>query len=538
MTAALVAAKLGLDVLLVEKTAYFGGTTAWSGGGVWAPCNSLARDAGIDDSREMARRYVRESVGPALRNDLLEAFLDNVADMVDFLQQNSEMKFSLQPGFPDWHPDAAGFSTGGRLVTPQNFDGKQLGNLFSSLRPPLVEFNAPGGMMLGLDDMPHIANVKSSWASFRHIASLLLRYFWDRVRHGRGTRLTMGNALAARLLYSCRSAGVQLWANAPMSRLIVEQGAVTGAEIERNGEPVAVRARRGVILASGGFSANAQMREQFIPFPENHVSLVSDGNVGDGICNALALGGQYDGENISNAGWVVVSVLEQPDGSLRKFPHLFLDRGKPGCIAVNSEGKRFGNESATNLVEPMHRSGSVPAHLICDHAFIKRYGLGLVRPGGIGLKKMLRANYLVSAQSIAELAQAIDANPQNLVATVARFNDQAEAGVDDDFGRGGQPSDYSMGDAGHSPNPCLGPIRQGPFYAVKIYPGDSTTTVGLKVDPLARVLNGEGVPVPGLQAIGLDMNSLWRGCAPGNGANNTLSLTFGYIAARALAEIT
>jgi succinate dehydrogenase/fumarate reductase flavoprotein subunit len=538
MTAALVAAKLGLEVLLVEKTECFGGTTAWSGGGVWAPCNSLARDAGIDDSREMARRYVMESVGPSLRNDLLEAFLDNVADMVDFLQGNSEVQFSLQTGFPDWHPDVAGFSPGGRLVTPENFDGKRLGPLFPLLKPPLTEFNAPGGMMLGLDDMPHIANVKKSWHSFRHIASLLLRYFWDRMRHHRGTRLTMGNALAARLLYSCQDAGVQLWANAPMLRLTTEQGAVTGAVVECKGEAVTVRARRGVILASGGFSGNAEMREQFIPFAENHVSLVSGGNVGDGISNALALGAQYDGENISNAGWVVVSVLEQPDGSLRKFPHLFLDRGKPGCIAVNSDGKRFGNESATNLVEPMHSSGSVPAHLICDHSFIKRYGLGMVRPGGIGLKKMLQADYVVSAASISELADVIGANRENLMATVARFNDQAEAGVDEDFGRGGQASDFSMGDPGHAPNPCLGPIVNGPFYAVKIYPGDSTTTVGLKVDAQARVLGGDGAPIPGLQAIGLDMNSLWRGCAPGNGANNTLSLTFGYIAARTLADVT
>jgi hypothetical protein len=536
MTAALVAAKLGLDVLLVEKTEFFGGTTAWSGGGVWAPCNSLARAAGIDDSREMARRYVQQSVGPTLRNDLLEAFLENTAAMVDFLQANSEVKFTLQPEFPDWHPDVPGFSAGGRLVTPVDFDGKRLADLFGSLRPPLTEFNAPGGMMLGLSDMPHIANIKKSWTSFRHISVLLLDYAWDRIRYGRGTRLTMGNALAARLLYACRDAGVLLWANAPMLQLRVEQGAVTGARIERDGTTVEVRARRGVILASGGFSANPQMREQFIPFAQSHVSLVSTGNVGDGICSALDLDAQYDGDNISNAGWVVVSVLEQADGSVRKFPHLFLDRGKPGCIAVNSDGKRFGNESTTNLVEPMHRSGSVPAHLICDHAFIKRYGLGLVRPGGIGLKKMLRAHYIVKADSVSELAQAIGANPDNLVATVARFNRQAEAGVDEDFGRGGQPADYSMGDMSHGPNPCLGPILHGPFYAVKIYPGDSTTTVGLKVDTRARVLNSEGTPIPGLQAIGLDMNSLWRGCAPGNGANNTLSLTFGYIAARALAE--
>lgn len=537
MTAALVAAKLGLDVLLVEKTEYFGGTTAWSGGGIWAPGNSLALSAGISDSADFARQYAQAVVGPTVRKDLLDAFLEHVPEAVDFLQENSDLRFSLQEGFPDWHPDKPGASASGRLLMADTFDARLLGHRLVQMRPPLTEFNAPGGMMLGLADMPHIATIKSSWASFRHIAGLLLRYGRDRLRYKRGTRLTMGNALAARLLHSCDKAGVELWANAAMLSLVDDAGSVTGAVIERDGQPVTVNTRRGVILASGGFSANATMRAQFIPYPDQHVSLVSSGNVGDGIKSALALGANYDGDNLSNAGWVVISVLHEEDGSLRKFPHLFLDRGKPGCIAVNAEGQRFGNESTTNLVEPMHRTGSVPAHLMCDHHFIKRYGLGLVRPGGIGLKKMLQAGYVLQANTLTELADLIGANAGNLEATVKRFNKQAERGVDDDFGRGGQESDYSMGDMNHTPNPCLGPIQQAPFYAVKIFPGDSTTTVGLKVDSKARVLNAEAKPIPGLHAIGLDMNSLWRGVAPGNGANNTLSVTFGYIAARALAEV-
>ena len=536
MTAALVAAKMGLDVLLVEKTEYFGGTTAWSGGGIWAPGNSLAREAGMDDSPDLVRQYAQAVVGPTVRDDLLDAFLENVPDAVEFLQENSDVKFSLQEGFPDWHPDKPGFSASGRLLMAETFDGRLLGGRLGQMRPPLTEFNAPGGMMLGLTDMPHIATIKSSWASFRHIAGLLLRYGWDRLRYKRGTRLTMGNALAARLLHSCDKAGVELWSNAPMLSLVEEAGSVTGAVIERNGRSLTVKTRRGVILASGGFSSNPAMRAQFIPYADHHVSLVSSGNVGDGINNALALGANYDSDNLSNAGWVVISVLHEEDGSLRKFPHLFLDRGKPGCIAVNAEGQRFGNESTTNLVEPMHRTGSVPAHLICDHHFIKRYGLGLVRPGGIGLKKKLLAGYVLRANTLTELANTIGANAEKLDATVIRFNEQAERGVDDDFGRGGQESDYSMGDMNHTPNPCLGPIQHPPFYAVKIFPGDSTTTVGLKVDIKARVLNADGQAIRGLHAIGLDMNSLWRGMAPGNGANNTLSLTFGYIAASALAD--
>ncbi|MBR9909333.1 MAG: FAD-dependent oxidoreductase [Gammaproteobacteria bacterium] len=534
MTAAAVAARHGLDVLLVEKTSHFGGTTAWSGGGIWVPCNALELAAGHDDSLAQARAYIKEVIGPTLREDLLDAFLEAAPAMVDFLQQKTAVQFSLHEGFPDWYQEAPGATTSGRLLAPMEFNGLELGAYFQRLREPLTEFNAPAGMMIGFNDMPHIANVKKSWQSFRYVAGLVASFLWDKLRYRRGTRLTMGNALAARLLKSCVDAGVELWSSAALQELETDGGRVVGAIVNKDGQQVRVRARRGVILASGGFSASLEFRRQFIPYPEQHVSLVCEGNNGVAISNALQLGASFDGDNISNAGWIVISVLQQADGSVRKFPHLFLDRGKPGCIAVNRQGQRFGNESTTNLVEPMHKSGSVPAYLLCDHRFIKKYGLGLVRPGGIGLKKMLQAGYVLKGESLAELAATTGIDAANLEATVARFNQYAVAGEDKDFGRGGSKDDFNMGDMNHKPNPCLGPIQQGPFYAVKIFPGDSTTTVGLKVDTQARVLNQQGEPIPGLQAVGLDMNSLWRGKAPSHGGNNTLSLTFGYIAATSL----
>jgi hypothetical protein len=178
----------------------------------------------------------------------------------------------------------------------------------------------------------------------------------------------------------------------------------------------------------------------------------------------------------------------------------------------------------------------VPAHLVCDHPFIKKYGLGLVRPGGFGLKGLIAAGYILTEPTLDALAARIGVNPGNLADTVARFNQQAARGVDDDFGRGRDKADMPLGDPNHTPNPCLGPIQQGPFYAVQIFPGDSTTTVGLRIDGKARVLDRNDQPIPGLHAVGLDMNSLWRGRAPGNGANNTLSLTFGYLAGLALAQ--
>lgn len=536
LTAATVAARCGLRVLLAEKTAYFGGTTALSGGGIWVPCSRLAAQAGLADDAEAASQYVQAVVGPSLRTDLLAAFLDAAPKMVDFLQAHTAVQFFVQRGFADWHPGMPGYRADGRLLSPLEFDGRLLAAYFNRLRPPLREFNAPGGMMLGLTDLPHIAQVTTSWASFRHMARLLLRFGRDRISHDRGTRLVMGNALAARLLKSAIDAGVQLMNQAPMQRLIVEHGAVRGVELLHQGQAMTLRTRRGVILATGGFSANAQMRQQHIPYPDQHVSLVPEGNTGDGLAQATALGGRIDGPNLSNAGWVVVSVLKHADGSLTKFPHLFLDRGKPGCIAINRSGKRFGNESTTNLVEPMHRTGSVPAHLVCDHRFIKKYGLGLVRPGGFGLQRLIDAGYILTAPTLEGLAHRIGADAGRLVATVAAFNRHSLEGIDPDFGRGANPSDFGMGDRRHQPNPCLGPIETAPFYAVQVFPGDSTTTLGLRVDAQARVLDADDHPIPGLQAIGLDMNSLWRGRAPGNGANNTLGLTFGYVAACALAE--
>ena len=536
LTAATVAAQLGLSVLLVEKADVFGGTTAWSGGGVWVPGSSLAVQAGIVEEPGAASRYVHEVVGPTLRSDLLEAFLDAAPRMVDFLHQRTVVRFAMQRGFADWHPAAHGFMREGRLLVPLDYDGRELGAHFALLRPPLAEFNAPGGLMIGLPDMVHAARWTQSFASFKHMAKLAGAYAIARLSHPRGTRLTMGNALAARLLRSALEAGVTLWRQAPMQRLLIEAGAVTGVVVERDGAPVTVRARRGVVLASGGFSANAQMRQRFIPYAEHHVSLVPEGNTGDGLNQALAAGAGLDGDNLSNAGWVVVSVLREPGGRVRKFPHLFLDRGKPGCIAVNACGERFGNEAATNLVEPMHRTGSVPAHLICDDAFIRHYGLGLVRPGGFGLRRLSAAGYVISAPTLEALAERIGAPPAALAATVARFNAQAAAGIDDDFGRGRDQADHFMGDATHRPNPCLGPIAKAPFHAVQVFPGDSTTTVGLRVDACARVLDARDTPIPGLHAVGLDMNSLWRGRAPGNGANNTLGLTFGFIAATTLAQ--
>jgi succinate dehydrogenase/fumarate reductase flavoprotein subunit len=248
----------------------------------------------------------------------------------------------------------------------------------------------------------------------------------------------------------------------------------------------------------------------------------------------LEIGGTLDDANYANGVWSVVSTLRKHDGTTAVYAHL-IDMSKPGCIAVNRRGLRFGNEAAQEFVEAMHRTGAVPAYLVADARFLKAYGLGMVFPGGMGLKKLLQAGYIVAAPTLAELAAKIDVDPAGLAATAARMNGFAKTGKDIDFQKGDLALDREMGDFRHGPNPCLGTVEQPPFYAVKIFPGDGSSTVGLRIDAKARVLRHDGQPIAGLYAAGLDANSIWRGKAPAHGCNVGPAMTLGYIAGRSLA---
>jgi succinate dehydrogenase/fumarate reductase flavoprotein subunit len=311
---------------------------------------------------------------------------------------------------------------------------------------------------------------------------------------------------------------------------------VSGALVRHQGREVAVEATRGVLLASGGFSANEEMRRKHIPFGDQHHSLMSDANAGDGIRMGQAVGGAFVDSGFQHGGWVMLSLIPQPDGSFVKFPHLVADRPKPGIIAVNRSGERFTNEASLDPVSAMHASGSLPAWLICDARAIRKYGLGPVRPGGMGLKRHLRPDYIVSAPRLAGLAEKLGIDPAGLQRTVERHNGFARSGEDLDFGRGSSIGDRSLGDPGHKPNPNLGEIGTAPFYGLRIHPGDSATMLGLRVDREARVLDGEGKPIDGLYAAGLDMYSVFRGRSPGGGSNNGPAMIFGFLAAEAMAR--
>lgn len=466
---------------------------------------------------------------------MLDGYLQAGPEMVRFLEDQTEVKFALAEHSPDWHPEVEGFSKEGRLLRPLEYRTQKLNGYLDKLRSPRSEFNAPLGFMVDLPDLPHLDQMKSSPKSMVYMLKIIGQYGVGKLlRRRRGSRITMGNALAARLLRSALDAGVTLWNNTPVKDLVTGAEGVTGIRVERAGKTETLLARKGVVLATGGFSANEQLRRAYMPYPDQHISIMAGCNTGDGMNMGLEAGGIVDGENAANGVWSVVSTMKKPDGTDAIYAHL-IDMAKPGCIAVNAQGGRFGNEASNTFVEYMHRTGSVPAWLVADANFVKKYGLGLCLPGAMGLKKLVDAGYLIEAPTIAALAAKIGVNAAGLEATVAKMNGYAQTGKDPEFQKGDSFLDRDLGDYRHAPNPCLGPIETGPFYSVKIFPGDGSTTVGLKIDGQARVLDSEGRVVRGLYAAGLDANSIWRGKAPAHGCNVGPAMTLGYIAARSLA---
>lgn len=532
LTAALVAAKAGLKVAVLEKAAQFGGTTAISGGGVWIPGSPQARAAGVQDSAEVARGYAMGVVGNRAEKALIDAYIDNGPAMVEWLAANSTVSFLLSPPSSDWYPEVPGAADHGRLLAPAEFDGKQLGKDFNRLSKPREEFNAPGGMMIDLFDLPYIARLPAPGALW-HMAKIAIRFALDKKKLGRGSRLTMGTALAGRLLHSALAAGIDHYENASVESLLVKQGRVTGVRTRIKGVVTEIGATRGVVLASGGFSANPEMRKAYIPYPEQHVSILPYANTGDGINAAIAAGAAMGAENHVNAVWAVVSKRTRGDGYVERFAHL-MDMSKPGCIAVNKAGQRFGNEASVHFVETMHATGTVPAHIIANGAFVKKYGMGLVLAGGGKIKEMVGCGYMKTGATLADLAAQIGVDAAGLEATVAKVNADAATGKDSQFGKGDTLIDSEIGDPKHQPNACFGPMGDGPYYAVEIFPGDGSTTVGVKIDATCRVIGQNGAPIAGLFAAGLDANSIWQGKSPAHGCNVGPAMVTGYIAGKSL----
>jgi succinate dehydrogenase/fumarate reductase flavoprotein subunit len=533
MTAAVVAAAQDLRAVVVEKTATVGGTTAISGGMVWIPCATHLEADGV----EAARRYLDAAVDTDDGREMRERFLEAGQRAVDYLARHSAVALRPLAFYPDYYPQLEGFSTGRRVLEPVPFDGAALGRHFALLRPPMEEFTLFGGMMVAREDIPHLRRALRSPLSFARVARLLAQYGFQRLRHPRGTRLVLGNALAGRLLKSLLDREVPILTRTTVSELVREGGRIAGALLHAEHGEVRVSARCGVVLASGGFSHDPQMRARYLPPEVSPHSPFAPGSTGDGLRLGVGAGGVIDNRNSDNAYWTPASVYRRDDGRVVTYPHTVTDRGKPGSLAVNAAGQRFTNEAVSyhRFVQAMlrgHNEGpAIPAYLVCDREFLWRYGLGAIRPFTRRLEPYLRAGYLAKGATLAALAARLGIDAEGLERTVATYNADARTGRDREFARGDDVYARYLGDPDVGPNPCMAPLEAPPYYAVELVASDLGTAAGLRTDVDARVLDARGAPVPGLYAAGGDMRSIMCGRYPGPGITLGPAITFGYLAA-------
>ncbi len=543
MTAALVAALEGLDVLICEKSELVGGTGATSAGTLWIPGNSPSRDAGHDDSATDAAAYLDALIGDGGADRRREVYLADGPKVIDDLTKRAGLRFVACGQHPDYRNNLPGAAISGRAIIPEAFDGRLLGSDFRRVRPPIEEFMLFGGMMVAKADIARLLGRYRSLGNLAHSAGLVLRYLLDRLRFARGTRLVMGNALVAQLFQGLRDNGVPILFGAALDDLVTEDGRVVGAVVAGAAGPMRIRARSGVVLATGGFARNEKYRARFMPTPVPAHSMAVAEDTGDGLEMGERIGAKLQAGGAGSGGlWTPVSITRRPgadrnDGSGGLYPHIILDRAKPGLIAVNRAGRRFVNEGVSyhDFVEAMFRSNetvpTIPAHLICDAGFVRKYGLGIIHPGTTNLARFERSGYATRAATIEELAEKLEIEPASLADTVARHNRFAADGTDPDFGKGDSELNRFNGDPDHRPNPCLGPIAAPPFVAVAVWPAELGCCAGLATTADAQVLDQNDEAIAGLYACGNDMASIMAGSYPGPGTTLGPALVFGHRAA-------
>ncbi|WNV11187.1 FAD-dependent oxidoreductase [Tardiphaga sp. 709] len=543
MSAAITAKHSGLDVLIVEKEPRFGGTTARSGGWLWIPGTSLARAWGINEGPDEARTYLRHEAGNSFDAARVDAFLAAGPEAIDFFTSKTAVRFDMPLTFPDYDAEAPGGKQGGRSMVARPFDGRELGDHIKDIGAPLPELTVFGIMLGSGKDIIHFMRATKSLTSAVYVAKRLSKHFLNVLRYGRGMTLTNGNALAGRLAKSAFDLKIPLWLSSPVRELIIENGAVRGAIVERSGKRVRIFARRGVVLACGGFPHDIERRKAMFPHAptgREHYSPGPTGNTGDGLRLAESAGGRVEDSLPNAAAWVPVSVTHRKDGSKGVMPH-FIDRAKPGVIAVMRDGARFANEgnSYHAFVQQMMKAAKpgeeIAAWLVCDHRALRQYGLGAVPPFPMPIGQYLNSGYLIKGNTLEELAGKAGIDAGGFVTTIAQFNNTAAEGRDPAYGKGSRAYNRYQGDANHGPNPCVAPIEQGPFYAIKMVIGDLGTYAGIRTDAQARALDAGGQVINGLYAAGNDMASIMGGNYPGAGITLGPALTFGYIAGRHLA---
>ncbi|WP_194791896.1 FAD-binding protein [Pseudomonas sp. UFMG81] len=537
LTAALRAHDLGLDTLVIEKSVQYGGTSAVSGGGIWIPDNAQVRALGGTDSAAEAVAYLRAVTEGEIDDGRIEAYVEHGRAMLQYLERDTRVRFEAQAQYTDYYPHVPGGKPGYRSMDPLPFDAAALGEEFLRMREP-----SPGTLMMGrmamtMKEARVLLCRGKGWLGLT--ARVLWRYWRDREGRRlsqRDRRLTLGNALVGALRCSLLDRGVPLWLNCALEQLLIVDGRIGGARVQRDGQWLNIKARQGVIIAAGGFERNQVMRSQYHPQPsEARWSATPPCNTGDGILAAQAVGART--ALMAHSWWAPTLKVEGEE----KQRALFIERNLPGCILVDAAGQRFVNEGApySDIVYAMYGhdregAGSVPCWLVFDAEYRRKYPCGPLLPGYAQPDKRLPEHLrrmLHKADDLAALAAQIGIDGAGLERTVQRFNTMAERGRDDDFGKGESLFDRYYGDPGVQPNPCLAPLHKAPFYAVRVDAGDIGTKGGLLTNPDAQVLHEDGAPILGLYAIGNSAASMMGRTYPGAGATLGPAMTFGYLAA-------
>ncbi|QQX87919.1 FAD-dependent oxidoreductase [Cupriavidus necator] len=542
MLAACRAADRGLSVVVLEKSSQYGGTSAVSGGGIWIPLNHHIAPAGGRDDYATALEYILACAGEHGDPQRVRAYLEQAPRMLQYLEQQAGVRYYTLPRYADYFQKVPGAMPGYRALDPMPFDGAQLREEFSRLRPPSPGTLVGGRVAVTSAEAHALLCRAPGWLGLavRQFARYWLDLGWRR-KTRRDRRLTLGNSLVGGLRRAMMDRAIPLWLDTALQDLIVEDGTVRGVRAVQDGRVVEIRALRGVILAAGGFERNQAMREQYLPQPTQAAwSATPPNNTGDGIRAAQAAGA---GVALMSHVWGAPTVHVQGEEKQRA---LFIERAMPGCLVVNGQGRRFVNEAApySEFVPAMYRDhektgSSVPAWMVFDATFRHKYPCGPILPGSVMPDRSIPASLagiLVRADSLAQLAQRIGVDAGGLADSVARMNRYAATGVDEEFGKGDNLFDTYYSDPAVQPNPCLAPIGKAPFYAVRLDAGDIGTKGGLVTDASARVLRDDGTAIAGLFAIGNTSASMMGTSYPGAGSTLGPAMTFGFIAADVLSQ--
>ncbi|MGW5145258.1 FAD-binding protein [Rhodococcus koreensis] len=525
MTAALAGAERGLDTLVVEKSAVYGGSTALSGGALWIPNSPiLVREGRADDPGDV-RKYLDSIVGDSVPAERLDAYIEQGPAMMQFFEQHCpHLRFSWCEDYSDYHPENVGGRPKGRTVEPLPFDMNQLGADRELQRPNSLAM--PGGLYMTSTEFRHLNMFFRTWAGRRTALGVGWRSVVAMVRRRRME--TLGQALVGRLRLSLQEAGVPLWLNSPLKGLITdESGAVTGAVVETGTREMRIRARRGVMMATGGFEQSEEMRKRYLrEGGKDNYSAGSPDNTGDGIVAGEQIGAALD---LMDDAWWMPS-FRRPDGIMHV---LVSERSIPPSLIVDQNGKRFTNEASpyVSFVHDQIAGGHDPVWFVFDSKAKSRYQFGGVMPGQKFPAEWFSTGLMLRAETLGELAQQMSVPADALSAEITRFNGFARTGVDADFGRGDSAYDRYYGDP-RLPNPTLDEVDKAPYYAVRMEAGDLGTKGGLVCNEHSQVLSGSGEPIPGLYATGNASASVMGNDYAGAGATIGPAMVFGWVGAR------